>query len=101
MAFDFFLRVNCIRNVKAILYGALFPIVLLFGLSFAGFVFVLSFVFDLWFLSATGDAVTMVFMFVLWTYALFKGETAEERMSKSSWTPIRRNHRLRANPARF
>lgn len=63
--------------------------------------FALSFVFGLLFLSATGNTVATVLMLVLWTYALFKGETAEERMSTPSWAPIRRKHRLRANPAQF
>ena len=63
--------------------------------------FALSFVFGLLFLSVTGNTVATVLTLVLWTCALFKGETAEERMSTPSWAPIRRKHRLRANPAQF
>ena len=79
-AFDFLFRINRIRSVKATSYEILFVIFTIFGVSFAGLVSALSFVFGLWFLSPTGDAAAVVLTFVLLGYALFKGETAEERM---------------------
>jgi len=96
--FDFLFRMNRIRSVKATSYAILFVIFTIFGVSFAGLVSGLSFVFGLWFLSPTGDAAAVVLMFVLLAYVLFKGETAEERMGISSWQLIRRNRRLRASP---
>ena len=78
--FDFLFRMNRIRSVKAISYAILFVIFTIFGVSFAGLVSALSFVFGLWSLSPTGDAAAVVLTFVLLAYVLFKGETAEERM---------------------
>ncbi|MGC8674147.1 MAG: hypothetical protein ACP5TI_03345 [Thermoprotei archaeon] len=79
VATQFFLKLREIHSVRTLLLGIIFIVVLLFGTTFAGLMFALSFVFGLWFLSKVGGAVAVVLMFVLWAYALFEGQIKEGR----------------------
>jgi len=82
VATEFFLKLREVHSVRTLLLGIIFIVVLLFGTTFAGLMFALSFVFGLWFLSKVGGAVAAVLMFVLWAYALFDGQLKEGRKPK-------------------
>jgi|GEM_PF-4410027 len=78
--FDFLFRMNRIRSVKAISYEILFVIFTIFGVSFAGLVSALSFVFGLWFLSPTGDRLLLCSCSYFWLMFF-----SREKMPKRGW----------------